>query len=108
MRLFHALALPAGAALLLVARPLSVVASVVWFRFPWAQQVFLSWAGLRGAVPVVLATFPVMVGVPGGMQIFNLVFFVVVIGVRGAADVRVQQSDEQLAWASPLWINYTK
>ena len=51
-------ALLVGGALLLVARPLSVVASLVWFRFPWPQQLFISWAGLRGAVPIVLATFP--------------------------------------------------
>ena len=47
-----------GLVLLLVARPLSVVASTAWFRMPWREQAFLSWAGLRGAVPVVLATVP--------------------------------------------------
>ena len=46
-------ALVVGGALLLLARPLSVVASLVWFRIPWAQQAFISWAGLRGAVPIV-------------------------------------------------------
>ena len=51
-----------GLVLLLVARPLSVVASVSWFRMPWRDQAFLSWAGLRGAVPVVLATVPLVVG----------------------------------------------
>ncbi len=58
-------ALVVGLALLLVARPLSVVASLVWFRVPWPQQAFISWAGLRGAVPIVLATFPIAAAVPG-------------------------------------------
>jgi cell volume regulation protein A len=71
-------ALVIGAALLFVARPLSVVASVVWFRVPWAQQVFLSWAGLRGAVPIVLATFPLTARVPGAGSVFDTVFVLVV------------------------------
>lgn len=71
-------ALITGAVLLLVARPLSVVASVVWFRFPWAQQVFLSWAGLRGAVPIVLATFPLTARVTGAEGVFDTVFVLVV------------------------------
>ena len=57
-------ALLIGGALLLVARPLSVLASLAWFRFPWSQQLFISWAGLRGAVPIVLATFPLTARCP--------------------------------------------
>jgi cell volume regulation protein A len=72
-------ALVIGAALLLVARPLSVHASLVWFRMPWAQQAFISWAGLRGAVPIVLATFPLTAGVPRAPFIFDTVFVLVVV-----------------------------
>jgi cell volume regulation protein A len=72
-------ALLVGGALLLVARPLSVVLSLVWFRFPWSQQVFISWAGLRGAVPIVLATFPLTAQVPGAAFVFDTVFVLVVV-----------------------------
>lgn len=72
-------ALLVGGALLLVARPLSVLASLVWFRMPWAQQAFISWAGLRGAVPIVLATFPLTAGVPGATIVFDTVFVLVVV-----------------------------
>ena len=64
-------ALLVGGALLLVARPLSVGLSLVWFRFPWTQQLFISWAGLRGAVPIVLATFPLTAEVPGAAFVFD-------------------------------------
>jgi cell volume regulation protein A len=72
-------ALLIGGALLLIARPLSVAASLVWFRMPWPQQGFISWAGLRGAVPIVLATFPLTAKVPGATFIFDTVFVVVVV-----------------------------
>ena len=72
-------ALALGVVLLLVARPLSVVVSTSPFRMPWRQQAFLSWAGLRGAVPVVLATVPVTTGVPGTVWMFDLVFVLVVV-----------------------------
>jgi cell volume regulation protein A len=72
-------ALLLGLVLLLVARPLSVVASMTPFRLPWRQQAFLSWAGLRGAVPVVLATVPITLKVQGIPWLFNLVFVLVVI-----------------------------
>lgn len=72
-------ALVVGGALLLVARPLSVLLSVSWFRMPWAQQAFVSWAGLRGAVPIVLATFPLTLDVPGAARIFDTVFVLVVV-----------------------------
>ncbi|MCZ2814707.1 potassium/proton antiporter [Modestobacter sp. VKM Ac-2984] len=72
-------ALLVGGALLLVARPLSVLLSVVWFRIPIAQQLFISWAGLRGAVPIVLATFPIAAQVPGATRVFDTVFVLVVV-----------------------------
>ncbi len=68
-----------GLVLLLVARPLAVVASTAPFRVPWRDQLFLSWAGLRGAVPIVLATVPVIMGVPDITWIFNEVFVLVVV-----------------------------
>ncbi|RNI23884.1 potassium/proton antiporter [Flexivirga caeni] len=68
-----------GLVLLLIARPLSVFASLTWFRFPWREQAFLSWAGLRGAVPVVLATVPLTVGTPNTEWIFDLVFVLVLV-----------------------------
>ncbi|HEX2072262.1 MAG TPA: potassium/proton antiporter [Geodermatophilus sp.] len=72
-------ALLVGAALLLLARPLSVVASLVWFRFPWRQQAFMSWAGLRGAVPIVAAIIPLTAEVPGATFVFDTVFVLVVV-----------------------------
>jgi cell volume regulation protein A len=72
-------ALGLGLVLILLARPLSVVVSLTPFRMPWREQAFLSWAGLRGAVPVVLATVPVTMGVPGIRWLFDLVFVLVVI-----------------------------
>ncbi|OFJ52383.1 potassium/proton antiporter [Mycolicibacterium grossiae] len=68
-----------GLVLLLVARPLSVVASLFWFRVPWREQAFLSWAGLRGAVPIVLATFPIVAGVQDSYRLLNIVFILVVV-----------------------------
>jgi potassium/hydrogen antiporter len=68
-----------GLALVLLARPLGVLLSVSWFGVRWREQVFLSWAGLRGAVPIVLATIPLAQGVPDATQIFDLVFVLVVV-----------------------------
>ena len=72
-------AIVVGLVLLLVARPLSVVVSLAGFRVPWREQVFLSWAGLRGAVPIVLATFPIVAGVPDAIRLLNIVFILVVV-----------------------------
>jgi len=72
-------ALLIGAVLFFVARPLSVFASVRWFGFSWRDQAFLSWAGLRGAVPVVLATIPVAAQAEGTTGLFELVFVLVVV-----------------------------
>jgi len=68
-----------GLVLLLVARPLSVLVSMTPFRVRWRDQVFLSWAGLRGAVPVVLATVPLTLGTPNVEWLFDLVFVLVVV-----------------------------
>jgi cell volume regulation protein A len=72
-------ALAIGAVLLLMARPLSVLLTLTPFRVPLREQLFLSWAGLRGAVPIVLATIPVVAGVPGSRKLLNLVFVLVVV-----------------------------
>lgn len=68
-----------GLGLTLVARPLSVAVCAVWWRIPVRQQLFMSWAGLRGAVPIVLATIPIAQGLPAAQQIFDVVFLLVVV-----------------------------
>jgi cell volume regulation protein A len=70
-----------AAALVLVARPVAVLLCMLPFRraYTIGEVAFVSWAGLRGAVPIVLGTFPVMAGVPGSERLFDLVFFVVVL-----------------------------
>ncbi|MGH3660367.1 MAG: potassium/proton antiporter [Micromonosporaceae bacterium] len=72
-------AMVVGLVLLLLARPISVLISLTPFRVPLREQAFLSWAGLRGAVPIVLATIPVVAHVAGSDQIFNVVFVLVVV-----------------------------
>jgi len=68
------------AILMFVARPISVFICLAPFRkFGWRAKLFVSWAGLRGAVPIVLATFPIVAGVQGAFTIFNIVFFVVLL-----------------------------
>lgn len=68
-----------GLVLTLVARPLSVLLSLAPFRWPWPEQALMSWAGLRGAVPIILATIPMVSDVPGSHRIFNIVFVLVVV-----------------------------
>jgi potassium/hydrogen antiporter len=72
-------AITVGLALTLLARPLSVLVSATPFRVGWRDQAFLSWAGLRGAVPIVLATIPLSERVPGASVLFNVVFMLVVV-----------------------------
>lgn len=74
-----AMAVAAGLVLTLVARPLSVVLCAAVDRMPPRQLAFVSWAGLRGAVPIVLATIPLSEGVEGAEDLFDIVFVMVVI-----------------------------
>ena len=68
----------AAVVLLLVARPLSVLVSSAW-SLGRAEMAFVSWAGLRGAVPIVLATIPVTHGVPGSEDLIEVVFVLIVV-----------------------------
>ncbi|WP_329497462.1 potassium/proton antiporter [Kitasatospora herbaricolor] len=72
-------ALVIGSVLVLLARPLSVLLTLTPFRLPLREQALLSWAGLRGAVPIVLATIPLVSGAPRAQEIFNIVFILVVV-----------------------------
>ncbi|MFE4590868.1 potassium/proton antiporter [Streptomyces laurentii] len=68
-----------GLVLTMVARPMEVFVSLLPFRIPWQEQALMSWAGLRGAVPIILATIPMVSGVTGSERIFNIVFVLVVV-----------------------------
>ncbi|WP_078971036.1 potassium/proton antiporter [Streptomyces chattanoogensis] len=72
-------ALVIGMILTIVARPLSVFVSLLPFTMPWQEKTLLSWAGLRGAVPIVLATIPMVTKIPGSEHVFNIVFVLVVV-----------------------------
>ncbi|WP_226087217.1 potassium/proton antiporter [Mesobacillus sp. S13] len=72
--------------LMMVARPAAVFISTIKMDYSQKERIFLSWAGLKGAVPIILATFPLLAGIEGSHQIFNVVFFVVLTSalIQGA------------------------
>lgn len=70
-----------AAILTVIARPVAVWLTLLPFRVRWREVAFLSWAGLKGAVPIVLATYPLLVGLELGELFFDVVFFVVMISV---------------------------
>ncbi len=91
-----------------VARPLAVLVATALDPYSPAERITLGWAGLRGAIPVVLATFPVIDGVPHSLEFFNIVFFAVLLSalVQGstfaplARRLGVTTSDAALADAA--------
>lgn len=64
-----------------LARPLAVFLGTIGMGFGWKSRLFVAWAGLRGAVPIVLATYPAAAGLAIGNQVFNLVFFAVILSI---------------------------
>jgi cell volume regulation protein A len=71
----------ASAFLIFVARPVSVFASLLPARLKVQEKAMLSWVGLRGAAPIILATFPLVAGIPNADTYFNLVFFIVLTSI---------------------------
>ncbi|HSP41128.1 MAG TPA: potassium/proton antiporter [Gillisia sp.] len=65
-----------SAFLILIARPLSVFISLMFFKMKMRRRLYISWVGLRGAVPIVFATYPLLAGIDKADMIFNIVFFV--------------------------------
>ncbi|MCI0572027.1 MAG: potassium/proton antiporter [Myxococcaceae bacterium] len=80
-RLLQVAWLGVGLGLLLgvLVRPLVVTLCLLPFRFRWKEVLYISWVGLRGAVPIIFATFPVLAGVTGADALFHIVFFIVVV-----------------------------
>lgn len=88
-----AVALLIGVFMIVVSRPLSVFLCLLPFgrRITGKSRLFISWVGLRGAVPIIFATYPVVEGIPGASVIFNIVFFITIVSlvIQGTTVSRV-------------------
>ncbi len=67
--------------MIFLARPIAVFVSLAPIKLDWRSKLFIAWAGMRGAAPIILATFPMAAGVAGAERIFNIVFFVVLLSL---------------------------
>lgn len=67
--------------LIIVARPVSVFLSLLFFKMKLRRKLYISWVGLRGAVPIVFATYPLLAGIDKANMIFNIVFFISVTSI---------------------------
>ena len=75
-------ALPIGVFMIVFARPLSVLICLLPFKkMNFNSRIFVSWVGLRGAVPIIFATYPVVANIPDSNQIFNIVFFITILSL---------------------------
>ncbi|MEX0836490.1 MAG: cation:proton antiporter, partial [Nitriliruptor sp.] len=88
-----------------VARPITVLLCLLPFRLPPREQAVLGWGGLRGAVPIVLATFPITAGYEDALYVFDIVFFVVLVSIllQGTTITKVIEwlgvTSSRRAWA---------
>ena len=67
--------------LMLISRPISVLVCLIFFKMDWNKRWYMAWVGLRGAVPIVFATYPLLAGIEKANMIFNIVFFISVSSV---------------------------
>ncbi len=97
--------------LMVFARPLAVFVTLSFSRLNLREKTMVAWVGLRGAVPIILATFPLLAGIPQATTIFNLVFFIVLTSVllQGtsiplvARWLRLDEPAHLRLDASPVW-----
>lgn len=95
--------------LIFIARPIAVFLSLAFTKSKYSEKLYISWVGLRGAVPIVFATYPLLLGIEYSSEIFNIVFFIVIISVllQGStiswvAKLLKVQSDKEKKKASPF------